>query len=70
MVVRNEEHKKLTSAFDWYLLTVANPDGYVQTFSGHRYEKIFQHQLSKYYKSQDEIKAIKLPRDLKLPSLY
>jgi len=36
LVVRNEAHKRVTNLFDWYLLTVANPDGYSQTFSGHR----------------------------------
>jgi len=36
LVVNNEANKELTGVFDWYLLTIANPDGYIQTFSGHR----------------------------------
>ena len=27
----------LTHQFDWYILPIANPDGYVETFSGNRF---------------------------------
>eukprot|EP00091_Calanus_sinicus_P005976 TRINITY_DN16534_c0_g1_i1.p1 TRINITY_DN16534_c0_g1~~TRINITY_DN16534_c0_g1_i1.p1 ORF type:complete len:295 (+),score=63.36 TRINITY_DN16534_c0_g1_i1:122-1006(+) len=36
LVERNEENRRLTQLYDWYLLTVANPDGYHETFTGDR----------------------------------
>jgi len=36
LVVWNKDNKYVTKIFDWYILTVANPDGYARTFSGYR----------------------------------
>ena len=37
LVENNDEHRRVTSLFDWYILTVANPDGYEETFTSNRY---------------------------------
>ena len=36
LVEKNDETRRLTQLFDWYLLIVANPDGYQETFTGDR----------------------------------
>ena len=38
LVENNDEHRRVTSLFDWYILTVANPDGYEETFTSNRYQ--------------------------------
>ena len=38
LVEKNSKNSQVTSLFDWYLLSVANPDGYVETFTGDRYD--------------------------------